>query len=99
NVKRPAHRIEGPRASRRRGMVPAACLLAAMLGLLGAAATAWAGANLHVSPGILDFGMVPVGGSATQSFTLVNAASIPLSSTGTISITGNLPGSEFTIQS
>ena len=39
-----------------------------MLGLLGAALPARAGANLHVSPGILDFGMVSVGGSATQSF-------------------------------
>src|SRR5262249_53034178 len=102
----PVHPRERPGANRRRGQRPllarqgaAACLLLAMLGLFGAAAPARAGANLRVSPSILDFGMVPVGGNSTQSFTLVNAPGFPFASTGTISITGNLPGSEFTIQS
>src|SRR4051794_7165240 len=74
-------------------------LLLALLGLLRAATPAAASSNLRVDPGILDFGMVPVGGSSTMSFTLINAPGFPPSATGTIGITGNLPGSEFTVQS
>src|SRR5947209_1758035 len=94
--RRSVHRMAG--AGRRRG-VPAACLLVAMLGLLRAAVPAGASSNLRVDPGIIDFGLVQVGGSSTQSVTLINAPGFPPSATGTIRITGNLPGSEFTIQS
>ena len=52
--------------------------------------------QLIVSPDPLDFGAVPVGGQATLGFTLSNRGPGP---TGTIQISGNLSGSQFTIQS
>src|SRR5436190_4951956 len=92
-----AGRTARPRVHRRWRGVPAACWLLAMLGGFGAATPGRANHQLTATTTVIDFGGVAIGSSAMQNITLVNVSLPPFSSTGTIGITGNLPGSEFSI--